>query len=136
MKKILLTFCVLTTVSCTSVSGRLVSEKKEGWFNGIRRSDIGPASPFSFLNPFVQRGFMYCKANDKIDSGLADPVCYQVRYSTFSQEKSNHFEKSTNNEISAKSANSQEISELKDLENILNTTDQKNKDSKKSKAKR
>ena len=112
------------------------AKKKRVGLMELEEVNIGPASPFSFLNPFVQRGFMYCKANDKNDSGLADPVCYRVRYSSYLDEKSNHFEKSTNHEISSKSPNSQEISELKDLENNLNPTDQKNKDSKKSKAKR
>jgi hypothetical protein len=136
MKKILLTLCVFATASCTSVSGHLVSEKKEGWFNGIRRSDIGPASPFSFLNPFVQRGFMYCKANDKNESGLADPVCYRVRYSTYSEEKSGYVEKSTSNESSVKVNLSQDSLARKDLENSLISGDQKSKDSKNTKAKR
>jgi len=112
------------------------SEKKEGWFNGIRRSDIGPASPFSFLNPFVQRGFMYCKANDKNESGLADPVCYRVRYSTYSEEKSGYVEKSTSNESSVKVNLSQDSLARKDLENSLISGDQKSKDSKNTKAKR
>jgi hypothetical protein len=136
MKKILLTLCIFVTTSCTSVSGHLVSEKKEGWFNGIRRSDIGPGSPFSFLNPFVQRGFMYCKANDKNESGLADPVCYRVRYSTYSEEKSGYVEKASSNESSVKINLSQDSLAQKDSENSLISGEQKSKDSKKTKAKR
>ena len=63
-------------------------KKKEGWFNTVRKGDlIVPPNPLSLLNPFLDRGFMYCKANDKADSILADPVCYKVRYSTFDNEK-------------------------------------------------
>ncbi len=136
MKKILLAISLVSLASCTSVSGHLVSEKKEGWFNGIRRSDIGPASPFSFLNPFVQRGFMYCKANDKNESGLADPVCYRVRYSTYSEEKSAYLEKSSSNQSSYKVNPSQDSLVQKDSESNLTLGDQKAKDSKKIKAKR
>jgi hypothetical protein len=87
MKKIILAFCLFALVSCTSTHGIPISEKKEGWFNTVRRGDIEYLNPFSLLNPFLDRGFMYCKANDKTDSILADPVCYKVRYSTFDNEK-------------------------------------------------
>ena len=137
MKKILLAISILSLASCTTVNGYLVSEKKEGWFNGIRVSDIGTASPFSFLNPFVQRGFMYCKANDKNESGLADPICYRVRYSTYSQEKSNYPEKNHNHDSSSKSSPSFESV----VQNTLEKSDEnvnltKNNDSKKNKVKR
>ena len=97
MKKIILAFCLLALASCTATHGIPVSEKKEGWFNTVRKGDlIVPPNPISMLNPFSSRGFMYCKANDKTDSILADPVCYKVRYSTFDNEKpraeSNKFE--------------------------------------------
>ena len=97
MKKIILAFCLFALASCTSTHGIPVSEKKEGWFNTVRRGDlIVTPNPLSMLNPFLDRGFMYCKANDKADSILADPVCYKVRYSTFDNEKpraeSNKFE--------------------------------------------
>ena len=97
MKKIILAFCLFVLASCTSTQGVPVSEKKEGWFNTVRRGDfIVPPNIFSMFNPFLDRGFVYCKANDKIDSILADPVCYKVRYSTFDNEKpraeSNKFE--------------------------------------------
>lgn len=136
MKKISLVLAILITSSCTSVTGHLVSEKKEGWFNGVRRSDIGPVSPFSFLNPFVQRGFIYCKANDMNEQGLADPVCYRVRYSTYSEEKSAYLEKSSSNQSSYKVNSSQDSLAPKDSESNLTLGDQKAKDSKKIKAKR
>ena len=97
MKKIILAFCLFALASCTSTHGIPISEKKEGWFNTVRRGDfVVIPNPLSMLNPFLDRGFMYCKANDKTDSILADPVCYKVRYSTFDNEKpraeSNKFE--------------------------------------------
>jgi hypothetical protein len=97
MKKIILAFCLFALASCTSTHGIPISEKKEGWFNTVRRGDfIVPPNIFSMFNPFLDRGFMYCKANDETDSILADPVCYKVRYSTFDNEKpraeSNKFE--------------------------------------------
>ena len=97
MKKIILALCLFVLTSCTSTHGIPVSEKKEGWFNATRRGDFRVIpNPLSMLNPFLDRGFMYCKANDKADSILADPVCYKVRYSTFDNEKpraeSNKFE--------------------------------------------
>jgi hypothetical protein len=137
MKKILLTFSILAITSCSTVNGYLVSEKKEGWFNGIRVSDIGPSSPFSFLNPFVQRGFMYCKANDKNDSGLADPVCYRVRYSTYLNEKSNYPEKNNYVESNSKSSPSSESVVQNTFEkNDDSSNSQKNNDNKKNKIKR
>ncbi len=88
MKKIVLACCLFVLASCTSIHGVPVSEKKEGWFNGVRRADIEYSqNPLSLLNPVADRGFMYCKANDKADSILADPVCYKVKYSTFENEK-------------------------------------------------
>ena len=88
MKKIILAFCLFALASCTATQGIPISEKKEGWFNTVRRGDfIVPPNPLSMLNPFLDRGFMYCKANDKADSILADPVCYKVKYSTFDEEK-------------------------------------------------
>ena len=103
MKKIILAFCLFALASCTSTHGIPVSEKKEGWFNTVRRGDlIVTPNPLSMLNPFLDRGFMYCKANDKADSILADPVCYKVRYSTFDEEKpraeSNKFEEKVKEE--------------------------------------
>ena len=97
MKKILLAISILSLASCSTVNGYLVSEKKEGWFNAIRKGDfMVPPNPLSMLNPFLDRGFVYCKANDKADSILADPICYKVKYSTFDNEKaraeSNKFE--------------------------------------------
>jgi hypothetical protein len=137
MKKILLAISLVSLASCSTVNGYLVSEKKEGWFNGIRVSDIGPASPFSFLNPFVQRGFMYCKANDKNDSGLADPVCYRVRYSTYLNEKSNYSEKNNYSEANPKSPPSFESVVQNTLEKSDDSSNsQKNNDSKKNKVKR
>ena len=88
MKKIVLAFCLFALASCTSTHGIPVSEKKEGWFNAVRRGDfMVPPNPLSMLNPFLDRGFVYCKANDKADSILADPICYKVKYSTFDNEK-------------------------------------------------
>jgi hypothetical protein len=87
MKKIILALCLFALASCTSTHGIPASEKKEGWFNTSRRGDIAYLNPFSLLNPFLDRGFMYCKANDKVDSILADPVCYKVKYSSFDNEK-------------------------------------------------
>jgi len=137
MKKILFAISLVSLASCSTVNGYLVSEKKEGWFNGIRVSDIGPSSPFSFLNPFVQRGFMYCKANDKNDSGLADPVCYRVRYSTYLNEKSNYSEKNNYSEANPKSPPSFESVVQNTLEKSDDSSNsQKNNDSKKNKVKR
>lgn len=89
MKKLFIIFLLLFTVSCTSIQGVLVTEKKEGWFNGVRVGDliISP-NPFSFLNPFLDRGFYYCKANESDGTPLANPVCYKVKYSTYKDEKS------------------------------------------------
>ena len=97
MKKIILAFCLFALASCTSTHGIPVSEKKEGWFNAVRQGDfMVPPNPLSLLNPFLDRGFVYCKANDKTDSILADPICYKVKFSTFDNEKpraeSNKFE--------------------------------------------
>ena len=143
MKKILLAISLVSLASCSTVNGYLVSEKKEGWFNGIRVSDAGSSSllsyinPFSFLNPFAQRGFMYCKVNDKNDSGLADPVCYRVRYSSYSQEKSNYPEKNNNHDSSTKSSPSFESVVQNTLEKSDDSSNsQKNNDSKKNKVKR
>jgi hypothetical protein len=89
MKKIILAFCLFALASCTSTHGIPVSEKKEGWFNTVRQGDyMVPPNPLSMFNPFLDRGFVYCKANDKADTILADPICYKVKYSTFDNEKS------------------------------------------------
>lgn len=114
MKKLLICFIVSLITSCTTVNGYLVSEKKDGWFNGIRVSDVGRVSPFSSLNPFAQRGFMYCKSNDN-GNGLADPVCYRVRYSSFSQEKNNYVEmKSSEQSVNSKASQENTSTDLED----------------------
>ncbi len=105
MKKIILAFCLFALASCTSTHGIPVSEKKEGWFNAVRHGDyMVPPNPLSMLNPFLDRGFFYCKANDKADTILADPICYKVKYSTFDNEKpraeSNKFEEKLKEEKS------------------------------------
>ena len=94
MKKILL-IALLTSIlsSCTATKGVLVSEKKEGWFNGVRNGDyVFLPNPLSMFNPFLDRGFFYCKANEIADTALANPICYQVRYSSYSSEKEEYDE--------------------------------------------
>ena len=102
MKKLFIIFLLLFTVSCTSIHGVLVTEKKEGWFNGVRVGDliISP-NPFSFLNPFLDRGFYYCKANETDGTPLANPVCYKVRYSSYNDESSK-YEREKNYEVKLK----------------------------------
>ena len=117
MKKILICLFVFLVTSCTAVNGYLVSEKKDGWFNGIRVSDVGRVSPFSFLNPFAQRGFMYCKSNDN-GNGLADPVCYRVRYSSFSEEKNNYVEMKSSEQLENSRFSQEKIDT--DLDNEVN----------------
>ncbi|MFM6973040.1 MAG: hypothetical protein ACKO47_02185 [Alphaproteobacteria bacterium] len=91
MKKLALIFLVLFVTSCTSTKGVAVHEKKDGWFNAIRVGDyIFLPNPLSFLNPFVDRGFYYCKANDNDGTPLANPICYKVKYSSYNDEKSKY----------------------------------------------
>jgi len=89
IKKNIIIVALLTTFSCSSIHGVPLTDKKEGWFNGVRKGDIiSPPNPFSFFNPFLTRGFLYCKANDIEGSALANPICYEVKYSSYNSEKS------------------------------------------------
>ena len=77
--------------SCTSIYGTSVSDKKDGWFNGIRSGDfVVLPNPLSFLNPFLDRGFYYCKSNTEDNSPLANPICYKVKYSSYTDQKSSY----------------------------------------------
>ncbi len=91
MKKISLVILLLINISCTSTLGVPLSDKKEGWFNAIRRGDyVVLPNPLSVFNPFLTRGFMYCKANDIEGTPLANPICYEVKYSKFTTEKQDY----------------------------------------------
>ncbi|NBX52461.1 MAG: hypothetical protein EBT63_02265 [Proteobacteria bacterium] len=71
--------------------GTSVSDKKDGWFNGARKGDfVVLLNPFSFLNPFLDRGFYYCKSNDEDNTPLANPICYKVKYSSYIDQKSSY----------------------------------------------
>jgi hypothetical protein len=103
MKKIISILSLSFLISCSSIHGVPLTDKKEGWFNGVRKGDaIVPPNPFSIFNPFLTRGFLYCKANDIEGSALANPICYEVKYSTYNSEKPRYendktFEKKSKN---------------------------------------
>ena len=91
MKKIISLLALLTIFSCSAIHGVPLTDKKEGWFNAVRKGDyIVPPNPLSIFNPFLTRGFLYCKANDIEGTPLANPICYDVKYSSYNSEKSKY----------------------------------------------
>ncbi len=63
-------------VGCASTHGSFITEHKNAWIDGYNLKSI-----------FADKGLLFCMANVKEDTGLADPVCFETRFEEYEDEK-------------------------------------------------